>query len=339
MNERLGRTQTVHSREVFLARPSSLHFALAVRRYTIIDHLICGAVASGCGETTEPVMPVRARRPLGVLALVLALAAAKQPGPRTQGPDIRRRTEHVAAVPVPTRRPPPTLTTKVCMVASSHISCNLLLRGLARALAGSNVYSPADLDLSSRYVSAAHAVVASVLGLTTAVRERRHKHDDNPSWLGTLALCISLGYFLYDTPILFEVNYDPLYPLLFHHVFSGASLLAIIFRVPKAVWWACLLQFTEAVLPFSTACFLVENANGQGTWVYCMTRWLQLGVWLVVRELLFVFFALEMRREWPRLSPVVRSMGIGGGTLLSLFNTAGLTLVVAKGIPWVPELA
>ena len=199
------------------------------------------------------------------------------------------------------------------------------------------MYSIIDLDLASRYVGTVHAVVVSILGFTTAVRERHHKHDDDAPWLGTMALCISLGYFLYDIPVLFEAKYDPLYPMLFHHVFSSAMLLAIIFRVTKAVWWACVLQITEAVVPFSTVCFLIESANAHATWLYCIARWVQLGIWLIVRQLLFVGFALELRKDWTHLSPVIRSMGICGGTLLSLFNTGGLCMVIIKGLPWMPS--
>ena len=55
-----------------------------------------------------------------------------------------------------------------------------------------------------------------------------------------------------------------------------------------------------------------------------------------MRELLFVYFAYLVWRDWPTMPPVMKGLGWGTGLPLAVFNTAGLFKVVLKGCPWTP---
>ena len=66
-------------------------------------------------------------------------------------------------------------------------------------------------------------------------------------------------------------------------------------------------------------------------------RWLQLALWIVMRELLFVYFAYMVWRDWGSMPPVMKALGWGTGVPLFAFNTAALFKVALKGIPWTPK--
>ena len=270
------------------------------------------------------------------LALILAVLSSAC-STIVESAEIRRNVQPAL---VKARHPRPQLTAKeACTVGISGISCRLMLHSIARAVSGQSAeVSTASLNYAGQMVGTVHAAVVSTLGLAVVLQHKTQPpcEDDKPHWLGTISLCISLGYFLYDLPVLFESQYSPLAPMVAHHAFSCVMLLLALSTFPSATYYACFVQVTEAVVPFTTAVFVLEKLKEQGTWLYCAARWTQLIVWLVVRQLLFIAFAWEVRRDWPLLTVFLRRMSITTGVLLGLFNTVGLGIVVLPGMPWLP---
>ena len=71
--------------------------------------------------------------------------------------------------------------------------------------------------------------------------------------------------------------------------------------------------------------------------LWSLLRWAQLIVWLIMRQLLFVYFAYIVWRDWAPMPPVMKALGWVTGLPLAAFNTAGLFKVVLPGFPWMLE--
>ena len=153
--------------------------------------------------------------------------------------------------------------------------------------------------------------------------------------LGSFGLCVSVAYFTYDFHVLLATHFHPLKPMIAHHILSGSCMMLIALAVPRAAWYACLLQATEATAPVNISIFFLSRRSGhKGMALYSFLRWTQLLLWLVFRELLFVWFAYLVWRDWPTMPFVMKALGWGTGVPLALFNTAGLFKVVLPGFPW-----
>ena len=159
--------------------------------------------------------------------------------------------------------------------------------------------------------------------------------------LGALGLCVSVGYFVYDLRVLAEIGFNPLVPVLLHHSLCALCMGLIAASVPRAVWYACLLQCTEATVPLQTAVFFLERRghqhdqqSGGPTLAYAAARWGLLLLWLMVRELLFAYFAFVVWRDWDGLTLEMKALGWGTGVPLTVFNTGGLVAHVLPGWPW-----
>ena len=197
-----------------------------------------------------------------------------------------------------------------------------------------------DLSASGRVVSLCHALVVTFTSLATVLTSSPLDFTDanglEPT-LGSIGLCVSVAYFSYDLWVVIETQHQPVKPMIAHHLLSGSCMLLIAFAVPRAVWYACLLQATEATAPINIGIYFLEWGQKKASLVYRAARWLQLAVWLVMRELLFVWFAYLVWRDWTSMPSVMKALGWGTGAPLALFNTVGLFKVVLKGCPWSPE--
>lgn len=233
-----------------------------------------------------------------------------------------------------------------CAIIAGWALCSFILftvfKGVfARNRGGSGAaIEKADRDGSGRLVSLFHCVTVSVTSLATVITSGPLDFTDanglEPA-LGCIGLCVSVGYFLYDFYVLIETNFHPLAPMIAHHILSGGCMALIALSVPRAAWYACLLQATEVTAPNNIFIFFLERRSGhKGMLLYSAARWLQLALWLVMRELLFVYFAYMVWRDWGSMPPIMKALGWGTGVPLFAFNTAGLFKVVLKGFPWRP---
>ena len=235
------------------------------------------------------------------------------------------------------------------VVALATISlCYLLYRCLGRSVfarrRGAEEPGHDDLDASSRLVSTVHALVVVWTGATTVLAHSpldfTQANGLEPT-LGALGLCVSVGYFVYDLRVLSEIGFNPLVPILLHHSLCALCMGLIAASVPRAVWYACLLQCTEATVPLQMAIFFLERhghqddeRRGGPTLAYTAARWGLLLLWLLVRELLFAYFAFMVWRDWDGLSLAMKALGWGTGVPLAVFNTGGLVSHVLPGWPW-----
>ena len=160
-----------------------------------------------------------------------------------------------------------------------------------------------------------------------------------PPIVGVVGLCITVGHFLYDFRVIISVNCQPLVPMLAHHALSGGLMAWVVLGVPRAVWWACLLQCTEAIVPVQFALFHLERRghDERRTVAYAAARWLQLVGWVVCRILVILRFGQTVYLDYPTLSPSMRVLGWVAGVCLGLFNFAGFLSVVLPGCPWSPR--
>jgi len=71
-----------------------------------------------------------------------------------------------------------------------------------------------------------------------------------------------------------RTGYQPLLPLLMHHVISGASMSWIACCVPRAVWYTCILQMSEATVPVNNLVTLWEWRGAHDRPSYTLLRWL-----------------------------------------------------------------
>jgi hypothetical protein len=178
-------------------------------------------------------------------------------------------------------------------------------------------------ELACRAVSCFHAAAVLVMG-ATAIRG----HD---TALGRYSLSTSVGYFIHDLFVIIELDTQPKFPLLLHHVLSGASCSLIVFALPNAVWYACLLQCTEGTVPIQFIVWLLEDELGTR---YTLARWIQLLAWLLMRIALVIAFCSVVLRDWASHDTPSKVLGIVMGPGLLLFNFAGLVKVILPGCPW-----
>lgn len=160
-----------------------------------------------------------------------------------------------------------------------------------------------------------------------------------PPVIGVLGLCISVGHFMHDFTVILRVGCDNSLAMLLHHVLSGGLMGWVVLGVPRAVWWACLLQCTEAVVPVQCVLFLLERHghDKRRTVAYAAARWVHLLLWLPYRIAILVYFDWTVYHDWATLSTPMRILGWGAGLPLGLFNLAGLFMVVLPGWPWSPR--
>lgn len=198
-----------------------------------------------------------------------------------------------------------------------------------------------DRDVAGRIVSLMHCVPVTVTSLVTVMTSSpldfTAANGLEPT-LGSFGLCLSVAYFTYDLRVVIETRFHPFVPMVAHHLLSGSCMCLIALAVPRAVWYACLLQATEATAPLNIGIFFLERrVRHKAMALYCAARWLQLLLWLVMREALFVYFARTVWSNWASMPPVMKALGWGTGVPLAAFNTAGLFKVVLKGFPWLPQ--
>ena len=232
----------------------------------------------------------------------------------------------------------------VCWCIGSYFTYHRLSRIIARKRAGkatNRAVEKDDQDVAGRIVSLMHCIPVTVTSLVTVLTSSPSDFTDanglEPT-LGSLGLCISVAYFTYDLKVLIETNFQPLVPMVAHHLLSGSCMCLIALAVPRAAWYACLLQATEATAPVNIGIFFLQRRAGyKASAVYSAMRWAQLGLWLVMREALFVYFAYTVWMHWATMPPVMKALGWGTGVPLAAFNTAGLFKVVLPGFPWRPQ--
>ena len=253
------------------------------------------------------------------------------------------------------------LAARALLILGWAVASYLTYRALIPFFTSAAEATASDRDAASRVPSTVHALVVLVLGGATVLTTHpADVTDASPPYLGTISLCVSVGYFIQDIFVMLHSKYEPLLPLLLHHSGCALCMGLIALAVPRAVWYACLLQCTEATVPLQTLIFFLERAHGYavsggGTprdaaaagagggsadWaLYALSRWSLLVTWLLVREALFVYFAFVVARDWEGLTPVMKVLGWGTGVPLALFNTGGLIHVVLVGFPWWPPPA
>ena len=154
--------------------------------------------------------------------------------------------------------------------------------------------------------------------------------------LGSIGLCASTAYFVWDIHNMWRTDFQPFLPLLLHHVLSGTSMVLIAFWVPRAVWYACVLQLSEGTVPFYTIVAYLEWGGQKGTRAYALARWALLVAWLLLRVALIMFFFYPVGLAWAGMTDIIRLLAINGPALLA-FNLTALATVVVEGFPWVED--
>ena len=225
---------------------------------------------------------------------------------------------------------------KLGMIVLSTAGCaatNLVTAGILSSCC--SVSKGFALNAASRIVSTLHAVIVCLLAAFVVHSSAADDElDERKLWYGVLSLTISFGYFVCDMVLMVFTGYEPLAPLMAHHVLSAGCMCWVAFDVPRAVWYACLLQCSEATVPINNYIWLLEERGRRCSREYCAARWLQLLVWLAVREALFVVFGWCVARHWAAMTISMKALGLCAGIPLALFNTGGLIAVILEGFPW-----
>uniref|UniRef100_A0A7S3SC71 TLC domain-containing protein n=2 Tax=Emiliania huxleyi TaxID=2903 RepID=A0A7S3SC71_EMIHU len=228
--------------------------------------------------------------------------------------------------------PDPHWDIKLATFGVAFLGCFLvsLLTRLASDAAGVDV----PLHIRGLAVSGLHAiVVVSTATLTFLRGDGDIGVGGEEPLLGSLGLCVSVAYFVWDVRNMLRTGYQPLVPLLMHHVISGASMSWIACCVPRAVWYTCILQMSEATVPVNNLVTLWEWRGAHDRPSYTLLRWLLLAAWLPMRLLLIAYFHVPVYREWSGMSLPMHILALNGPLLLT-FNSAALAKVVLHGFPW-----
>jgi hypothetical protein len=189
-------------------------------------------------------------------------------------------------------------------------------------------------SVQSSAVSTLHALVV----VSTATYTFVHYDGDIGSgreepWVGSIGLIISTAYFCWDCYNMIVTGYQPLIPLLLHHVVSGVSTGLIAGWVPRAVWYACILQMTEGTVPVNNIVSALEKRRQLDSAAYIIARWALLVNWLALRIALVLYFHYPVWRDWVGMTGIMHLLALNGPALL-LFNSAALLKVVLRGFPW-----
>ena len=246
-----------------------------------------------------------------------------------------------------------TTQTKLGVIAITALTLNLLTGVLSVIFSGGrSKVGRRHIENGNRVVATMHAmVVVATAAFTVLVDASDDASDETEPWLGALGLCVSVGYFMYDACMMPIVGFTPLLPLIAHHLWSGLTMAWVAFGVPRAVWYACLLQCSEATVPCTHIVWLLENRTEEAKYgnaakvtmprplgaAYAAARWLQLATWMLFREVLFVGFGSVVVRHWASMSTPMQFLGVGCGVPLFVFNTGGLIAVILPGCPWTAE--
>jgi len=210
-----------------------------------------------------------------------------------------------------------------------------LVEALTRLVVVKRLGIPAPADVLATVVSTLHAVVV----FSTAAYTFMHGDGVNGAGaeeeplVGSCGLVISAAYFIWDVRNMVRTDYHPFVPLLLHHLSSGISMAFVAARVPRAVWYTCILQMTEGTVPINNLVYTLEWRQRQGSATYTLCRWGFLLFWLVFRIGFPLYFFHPIWRDWDQLSSVVRLLAANGPALL-LFNTVALFWTVLQGFPW-----
>ena len=186
-------------------------------------------------------------------------------------------------------------------------------------------------QLANRTVSSIHAITVCILASKALAQ--------NDVELGSISLCISLGYFVFDLFIIVQQQEEPFWALVAHHILSGGALGVAAISIPEAVWFANLGQCSESCLPLMFLVWLLEQRGHHKptvTLAYTITRWVQLIMWVLMRIVLFIVFLYTLYNEWSGLCTFSRAMGAVTGPFLLAFNIGGLVTLIAPGCPWWP---
>ena len=195
--------------------------------------------------------------------------------------------------------------------------------------------------LTDVLVGSAVSVVHSIVCVTTATATVLCDFGDigangEEPLLGSIGLCASIAYFAWDIRQMRRTGYQPFVPLLLHHVLSGTSMFVVVCWVPRAVWYACMLQLSEGTVPIYTVVEYLAWGGKKGTRVYARARWVLLVAWLLLRVALIVYFCYTVWIAWAGLSDIIRVLAFNGPALL-VFNVVAFATVVVDGFPWTED--
>ena len=189
-------------------------------------------------------------------------------------------------------------------------------------------------NILSNTVSTLHAlIVVSTAAYTFINGDGDIGSGAEASWIGSVGLVISAAYFIWDIHNMIVTGFEPLVPLLLHHVISGISMAVIAGWVPRAVWYTCILQMTEGTVPISNVVTLLEWRQKQHSTAYVLGRWALLIVWLVLRIAIVLYFLFPVWRDWAGMTDIMHFLALNGPALL-VFNIGALFSMVLKGFPW-----
>lgn len=232
-------------------------------------------------------------------------------------------------IEVEVRHPFPKLMTFTASLAGCFLVDILMRAVVVRVL---KIKEPPSV-LSSA-VSTLHAlVVVSTAAYTFLRYDGDIGSGSKEPWVGSMGLIISTAYFCWDCYNMIVTGYQPLLPLLVHHVISGVSMGLIAWWVPRAVWYTCILQITEGTVPIHTIVSILETRQQVDSAAYTLARWALLVKWLALRIALVLYFHYPVWRDWAGMTGIMHVLALNGPALL-LFNSAALFTVVLKGFPW-----
>jgi hypothetical protein len=190
-------------------------------------------------------------------------------------------------------------------------------------------------DFHGRVCALLHAVTCSALAMRSL--PGASSGDDTMIDLGITSLTITIGYLMHDIVVITTIGSDAYVPLIAHHTVSAMAAFGATIGERHAVWYGCILQCTESTVPFQFTTWLLERQGMRTTRAYCVARWLQLLVWLVMRVCLVLAFIYLVVRDWGTFSGFSKALGWLAGPPLLLFNVAGLFKVILPGLPWAPR--
>jgi hypothetical protein len=183
-------------------------------------------------------------------------------------------------------------------------------------------------------VSTMHAIVCVATATATVLGDLGDigVNGEEPL-LGSIGLCASIAYFAWDIQQMQKTEYQPFIPLVIHHVLSGTSMVLVVFWVPRAVWYACILQLSEGTVPMYTIVAYLEWRGKKGTYTYAIAHWALLVTWLLLRVTLIAYFCYIVWIEWVDMTDIIRLLAMNGPVLM-VFNLVALATVVIEGYPW-----
>lgn len=242
---------------------------------------------------------------------------------------------------------------KLVCILLTVLLCELVFRVALRRIEAMSLFAAASRGpAANRVVAPMHAIVVCALAGTTLIGtlvlenskskgETLNRRMESQA-TSEYAICISIGYFLWDllSPVgsIIALKYEPMVPLMMHHVLSLMSMAYVAFKLPNGSFYTCILILTEGTVPFGVFIWALEQAKLQASRLYILARYGFLLAWITIRLgacAAFFILVFDDSKDMGKQGIITQETlaYVVGGALL-MFNCIGLITYACDGFPW-----